>query len=370
MQKTKNVAEIIAKNIRSRRKELKMTQNELGKLLDYSAKAVSKWENGTGVPPTVILPTLSQVLQTNLDTLLGDTSVQMYYLGIDGGGTKTEFALADSNGNIQKSVCLGSSNPSDIGIENTLNILRTGITEVCGEIPKRNISVFAGIAGGTTNGIYEQINYFLSKFGFAEAKNGSDAMNAVAASLGNEDGITVIMGTGSVVFAQTKGKLHRIGGYGYLLGDAGSGFSLGREAILAALCAEDGSGEVTTLYEAVRQKCATESVIESLGKFYSGGKREIAQYAPLVLQEYINGDKVAERILYDNIGEVARNIRGASKYLPETKDPIRVVLCGSLCTKDDVIYRILCKMLTKENYSVNICKSPIICGALRLAGMK
>ena len=370
MEETKNVANIIAKNIRSRRKDLKITQNRLADLLGYSAKAVSKWENGAGAPPTVILPRLAQVLQTNLDTLLGDTSDQMFYLGIDGGGTKTDFVLADSNGNIIKSVCLGTSNPNDIGIESTLNVLRAGIIEVCGNIAKSNISVFAGLAGGSTIGIYEQISDFLLKFGFAHARSGSDAMNAVSTCLGDADGISVIMGTGSVTFAQANEKAHRVGGYGYLLGDAGSSFSLGREAILAALCFEDGSGEETALYEAVRKKCDTESVLESLGKFYSGGKREIAQYAPLVLNAYADGDKVAKKILFDELEKVVQTIRGASKKLPNKKGPIRVVLCGGLCTKNGVIYHALCELMEKENYSISVCKLPLYLGALRLAGMR
>jgi N-acetylglucosamine kinase-like BadF-type ATPase len=370
MQKEKGVLETIARNIRARRKELKMTQSEMAEILGYSAKAISKWESGAGAPPTVILPTLAQVLQTDLDTLMGDTSDQMLYLGIDGGGTKTNFVLADAKGNVQSSVCLGTSNPSDVGIENALDVLRAGIIEVCGNVPKRNISVFAGIAGGSTDGIYEQISAFLARFGFASAKNGSDAMNAISASLGDADGVAVIMGTGSVTFAQANGKTHRVGGYGYLLGDAGSGFSLGREAILAALCFEDGSGEETALYEAVRKKCGTARVLDSLGKFYSGGKREIAQYAPLVLRAYENGDRVAKRILLDDLERVAQSIYGASKHLPNTKEPIRVVLCGGLCTKDDIICRVLGEILSKEKYSISICERPLTFGALRLAGMR
>lgn len=370
MQEIKNIVEIIAGNIRSRRKELKMTQNELADILGYSPKAISKWESGASAPPTVVLPMLAQTLQTNLDTLLSNATDQTFYLGIDGGGTKTEFALADSSGRIMNSVCLGSSNPSDVGLENTFNVLRAGIIEVCGNIPKSNVSVFAGIAGGSTDGIREQISEILSRFGFAHAKNGSDAMNAVAATLGEADGVSVIMGTGSVVFAQVSGKMHRVGGYGYLFGDPGSGFALGREAILAALSFEDGSGEETLLYEAVRRQCGTERVLESLGKFYSGGKREIARYAPLVLNASEEGDRVARRILYDGLERVAQSIRTASGYLPVGQAPARVVLCGGLCTKDEIIYRALCEIMAGEPYTVSVCKTPLILGALRLAGLK
>ena len=71
---------------------------------------------------------------------------ERYFLGIDGGGKKTEFALADSDGNIIRTTILGTSNPSDIGIDAALNVIKTGISEVCADIPKSNISLFAGLA--------------------------------------------------------------------------------------------------------------------------------------------------------------------------------------------------------------------------------
>ena len=364
-----SITEAIAENIKQRRKELRMTQNELAIILGYSTKAVSKWESGKGVPPTVILPALANALHTNVESLLSMNTEGSFFLGIDGGGTKTEFALADSDGNIIRTTILGTSNPSDIGIDAALNVIKTGISEVCADIPKSNISLFAGLAGGSTEGIYEQISDFFERYGFASAKHGSDAMNAISASLGNDDGIAVIMGTGSVTFAQVNGKTHRIGGYGYLLGDAGSGFSLGRIAILSALMCEDGSGAETALYEAVKKRCGTQKVLDNLGEFYRGGKRTIAQYAPLVLNAYADGDKVAKNILFSELEEVAKTIRGAAKHLPSEKAPIRVELCGGLCTKDDIIERVLREILANENYSVNICKNPLIIGALRLAGM-
>ncbi len=261
------------------------------------------------------------------------------------------------------------SNPSDISIDGALNILKIGIGEVCGDISKSNISLFAGLAGGSTEGIYEQFSEFFSRFGFANASHGSDAMNAISASLGKSDGIAVIMGTGSVAFAQVGGKVHRVGGYGYLIGDEGSGFALGREAILAALRFEDGSGESTSLYASVKEKCGTKHVLENLGEFYRGGKRTIAQYAPLVLNAYLEGDKVATDILLRNLEAVAQTVRGASKHLPSKNAPVRVELCGSLCTKEDTVAIALRKILDKEGYSINLCKNPLIIGALRLAGM-
>ena len=69
MRASKSIPIIVAENIKQKRKALKMTQGELAELLGYSPKAISKWESGTGTPPTVILPELARVLQTNVESL-------------------------------------------------------------------------------------------------------------------------------------------------------------------------------------------------------------------------------------------------------------------------------------------------------------
>ena len=69
----------------------------------------------------------------------------IFYLGIDGGGTKTELALADQQGNIIKNLFAEGCNPMDVGIEKTKQILKAAIYEICGDIPLARVKVFAGI---------------------------------------------------------------------------------------------------------------------------------------------------------------------------------------------------------------------------------
>ena len=71
MQEINGVAEMIARNIRARRKELKMTQTQLADLLGYSAKAISKWERGDGYPDITMLPTLANYFGVSVDELIG-----------------------------------------------------------------------------------------------------------------------------------------------------------------------------------------------------------------------------------------------------------------------------------------------------------
>ena len=368
----KSLTNIIAENIRHRRKQLGLTQEELGASLGYSVKTVSKWESGNGTPPTVILPELALALKTDVGQLLTATTQSHFYLGIDGGGTKTEFALANEDGNVIKSLVLGTSNPSDIGILSASEVLRAGISEICAQIPKSSISLFAGLAGGSTEGISEQLEQFFNRFGFAKASHGSDAKNAVAAGLGKRHGIVVIMGTGSVAFAQHGGKQTRVGGYGYLLGDGGSGFAFGRDAILTALQYEDGSGASSAIVDLVKAQCGSKNVLEKLGSFYNGGKRTIASYASCVFEAYQMGDTVAESIIRNNLKTIAQTVRGAAISIPKDLSPIPVVLCGGLASAmGEIIVPMLAEILAKDSkkYNISICQRSMIYGALTLAGM-
>jgi dihydroorotate dehydrogenase electron transfer subunit len=205
---------------------MNMTQEELAKKIGYSKKTVSKWELGNCIPSIHTLVLLAQFLGTDVNTLVGYTCEPMYFLGIDGGATKTEFVLCDANGKTVSTYKLSSCNPVDIGIEYSKAILREGIKAVCKDIPIGTVSVFAGISGGITGTNQKEINNFLSSFGFSAFNNGSDIENAISVTLGKENGIVAIMGTGSVLFAIDGKERRRIGGYGYLFDNGGNGYDI------------------------------------------------------------------------------------------------------------------------------------------------
>ena len=298
------------------------------------------------------------------------TQTEKYYLGIDGGGTKTEFCLVDATGNLLCSALLGASNPNDIGLEATCALLADGIAKVCAGYDRAAISAFAGIAGAATGNHAAHIREYLGTMGFARADAASDTRSCLAACLRDADGIAVIMGTGSVAYAQCGGKIFRAGGYGYLLGDAGSGFALGQGAILAALQAEDGSGPATLLHDLVSAQCGKTCVTDALTDFYSGGKAEIAKYAPLIFEAHAQGDTVATELLLCNLHAIADLIRGIACRME--RDAVSVVLCGGLTVKGDVILPILQDALAGDTrtYSLSVSKASPIQGALYLAGLR
>ena len=194
--------ENFAVKLRRRRMALGYTQKTLANSIGYSEKLSASGSRGGCFLPLTPLLRVADALQVSLDDLMDFQEDPSFFLGIDGGATKTDFALADGEGRIISRTLLGSSNPVDIGIEAAMEVLEAGIRHVCRGISLRRISMFAGISGGTSGDNRERLHAFFSGFHFAKFDNGSDAQPIVAAGLQDRDGMVVIMGTGSVVFVQ------------------------------------------------------------------------------------------------------------------------------------------------------------------------
>lgn len=283
-----------------------------------------------------------------------------YLLGIDGGGTKTEFLLTDLYGKTIKRKVLGPSNPVNIGIENTKQILKTGITRICEGINPAEISLFAGLAGGITGDNKENIGNFLSGLGFGAFDNGSDTENALKIALDDDDGIVVIVGTGIVAFAQKNGIRKRIGGWGFLIDKGGSGFHFGSDALNSALSYLDGRGGSPLILSLI-EKQLNKPLTDAIPDIYAAGAAYAASFAPVIFEAFKNGDKEADAIIGRNAREIALIIRTGLEFTEN-----KAVLCGGLCRHKDILE----PFLTKEfNDGINLIfsdESPIN-GAVKLA---
>ena len=356
-----------AQNLRQRRRELGLTQERLGELVNYSEKSISKWEQGAALPCVEVLVKLAKVLGVDPNTLLNCGEDAPFYLGIDGGGTKTAFALADETGRIIKTLRFEGCNPFDVGMKRSQEILENGVKEICTGISFRNVSLFAGISGGSTSGNRTIYQSFFEKFGFARAQCGSDIENAIGCGLRDQDGIAVILGTGSNVSIVQGGKRSHIGGYGNLFDESCSGYDLGRAAIVAALRAQDGSGPDTKLVKLLRDACGC-SAEEKLADFYAGGKTYIASFAHLIFDACAAGDAVAETILREKVHLLAGLIRPAVKRFDPAR-PVPVAIVGGITHFAKEIEPLLKRELRDcTNMRLQFCKTEPVEGALFLAG--
>ena len=352
-------------NLKNLRKKAGLTRKALANKLNYSEKSIEKWESGDATPPLSVICTLSEIFCVSLDTMIyKDKKEIQYFLGVDGGGTKTAFLLEDRDGKKIAFCELGSSNPNDIGMENCLSVLKNGVMQVTEDIDRKTVAAYFGIAGGGISGDNEFIiKKMLSGLGFAVFGNGSDVDNAIELALGTDDGIVMIAGTGVIGFAQIGNKLVRCGGWGYLIDGGGSGYNVGRDALEAALRHIDGRGEYTLITERL-EKHFQKDIRDAIPDIYTGGKRLIASVAPIVFELAQKGDEVALSIIDRNCCAIAQIIRTLQTNFEDMDMP--TVICGGLCSNKEILKEYVSKHLNTCEH-LKLVTEPMVNGAIKRA---
>ena len=351
----------LAQNIKKYRKLRGFTQGELARLLYVTAQNISKWETGKSVPDIENLCKLAQVFAVTPDRLLTDgeqASGEPLLAAIDGGGTKTEFILYTLSGRIRKRLLLGGSNPNTVGMEATCGLLRKGMDILLGEEP--NIcALYAGIAGCGLAEHRKQVLAFLKKtYPMLQCRVDSDVPNVIYSAPVEEKCIAVICGTGSVVFAKTPEAMHRLGGWGWLWESGCSGYDFGRDALRAALAAQEGVGPKTCLLPLAEARLGTD-IQNAIGKLYRLGQDGIAAFAALVFEAYGQADPVAAEILEKNAAQLALLINTAAERYDCGQD---VVMAGGLLRYRQVLEAFLKGKLRPE-LRIHFNDLPQICGA-------
>ncbi len=290
-------------------------------------------------------------------------------IGIDGGGTKTALALSDMGGRLLNQFTGEGTNPADIGLEKCEERLRVQLDALLGGFGGRNAniaSVYAGLAGSanreTTRGVRRMLERLLPNAETVD--NGSDAFNALYGETANE-GIALIAGTGSSSFALSGGRAYQVGGWGYLVDDAGSGFRIGADALKAAYRAVDGRGGRTALKE-MCEKALETPLADAIPRIYAGGKRYVASFARTAFDAYKAGDEIASDIIHAAAKALAAHVRACLRNVSER--PATCVMSGGL-TKDDEFTELIKRELADLGDSVRLIRPSVqpVYGALTKA---
>ena len=360
-----NYEALFSENLRHLRKAAGLTQKELGEATGYSEKTVSKWECAASIPDIGGLFALSKKLGVTIEALFSNLE-DPYFLGIDGGGTKTALILTDSKHNVIRTLRAENCNPFDIGMEGAQRVLRNAIDEICGNIPKSSIVAFAGIAGGASGNNKQIFRDFFRSFHFRLYDNDTDNSNLLEAGLGDQDGMALILGTGICGWSRLNGNSSRAAGWGYLIDKGGSAYNLGQAALSAYYDAVDGIQAWSPLSEAVKEKYP-EGEQALLTEIYQGGKKFVASFASLVFDAIAQGDPLAEEILRRNMDAAAETVRVLGRRFPERCYPIPVVLAGGLTNQPLVLSALQEALGNDEKFSLQILKTEPVHGAVSLA---
>jgi len=286
-------------------------------------------------------------------------------VGIDGGGTKTELVLCSPQGQVLQRNLRGPSNPNAVGIERAVAEIAAGLDAV---LPpgQEHVHAFIGVSGVSVGDNRDRLASGLAaRFPRLSAQIGSDSRSGIA-SVPHEGGCTAaILGTGCVVFQHDGcGALRRTGGWGWLFDGAGSGFSIGREALRARLAFEDGMAPPGPLVETVGARLGG-SAFNTLKHFLSGDNcTGIAKLAPLVFDACDAGDPAASAILAHAVAHVTALVRH-SRAAQASPGPL--ILGGGLTARADLLVPTLRQALEPDAPEIIVPTLPPVFGSCRLA---
>jgi N-acetylglucosamine kinase-like BadF-type ATPase len=268
-----------------------------------------------------------------------------FYLGIDGGGTRTRAFAVNAEGTVAAWGEAGAGNPNHATPQELRQHLCSAIQLAFGRVginAEQCAGAFAGLAGITTQDARQQVVRLVAECGLAHARIDADhdIRIALAGGLGGRPGTALIVGTGSSCYARAAdGRTWQTGGWEALISDEGSGYFLGLEAMIAAARMADGRTAESPLKAAVFHWLGIQHISEILARLHDRGlsRAEIAAFAPEVIQFAVGGDTVAGQILDRGAALLAEMVEAAYRMLPTGPAP-EVVITGGLGTAR-TIYR-------------------------------
>src|SRR5256885_3483953 len=173
----------------------------------------------------------------------------MHVLGIDAGGTKTVCLLADSQGTVVAEGRGAGANLHTAGELAVEKVLHEAMEAAIGDRAITPAAICLGIAGVDREDEARTVRAIMRRIGYkSRVLVVNDALIALVAGAQDAPGIVIIAGTGSIVYGRNAaGEAARASGWGHMIGDEGSGYWIGREALAAVMRAADGRGPATAL---------------------------------------------------------------------------------------------------------------------------
>ncbi len=258
----------------------------------------------------------------------------MHVLGIDAGGSKTTALLAGADGRVVAEARGGGANLQAHGELEVEKVLHAVIDRALGPSGIMPAAVCLGMAGVDREGDGEIIRGIMRRLGFkAHTLIVNDALIALVAGAGNGPGLVLISGTGSIAYGvNARGVAARAGGWGAALGDEGSGFWIGRRALVAVARGADGRGPGTRLTDLVLQHFGLQRPGQLVTVIYdhAHGRRDVAALGALVERARAEGDAVAAEILKEAAAELALAARSVVSKLGMRGDQFPTLLSGGM----------------------------------------
>lgn len=270
-----------------------------------------------------------------------DGSMSVYVLAVDAGGSNTRALVLDPTGLVLGVGRAASGNPTSGGIEAAVTSIAAAAAAALPTVPSGSVEIAGTVvmAGEQTSTFTTQLGERLAGLGVSRVTLSPDLVGIFGSGTWSADGYALIAGTGSVAGRVRDGRLDRVvGGRGWLLGDAGSGFWLGHRAARAVISALDGQGPPTELTElilaavAIRGDLTTPTgrstaLRQLISALYARRPVSLAEFAPLLFG--VPEDPVAAEILLAGARALADLV--AAVWVADEPGPL--VVGGSVVTR-------------------------------------
>ncbi len=267
-----------------------------------------------------------------------------YFLGVDGGATKTRCVVCDKTLQVHGSGLAEGSNHHIIGLTNAAANIMSAATAALQEAGLALSDVAAagfGMAGIDAPLDRELLEGALRAYELPECLVlTNDGIAALSGATGGEPGVVAIAGTGAIAVGMNDaGETARAGGWGYILGDEGSAYDIGRRGMIAALWAYDGRGPQTALLDRLMETLHLQTIRDLIELIYEKGMphHEIAAFAQIVARAGREGDAVARRILREAGEVVAVSVLAVMERLQMKGKPVTVAAAGSVLLNDALV---------------------------------
>ena len=294
-----------------------------------------------------------------------------FYLGIDGGGTKTRCALGDETAVLATSMS-GGSNVIRVGEANAREALHTAVRQACTTAkiaPDQIGGICIGASGAARPEIAAKIRSILAELTPTAVEVVGDMVIALEAAFGSGPGVIAIAGTGSIVWGRdASGRTARAGGWGFAISDEGSGHWIGRRAISAILQTHDEERE-TALTSMVLHAWNLTTLDELVQKANSLPPPEFPRLFPVVLRAAEQSDGTARKLLAGAATHLANLTAMVVRRLAAAPPYVPVAMTGSVFRKSADVRQVFYNALQTNFPDIEVRENLVdpVEGALSLA---
>jgi len=298
-----------------------------------------------------------------------------YFIGIDGGGTKTKAILVDEKGNILAESKDAASNYHAVGKEETSQVLSNLFNQLSllsGIDIEECRSICIGMAGLGRPDDQVIIRRICQKIGISSRNLilTHDAEIALIGGAMKNYGVLLNSGTGSIAYGIDRtGKSARASGWGHLLGDEGSAYDIAIQGLRAIVRAHDGRNVQTFLTQIILNRLGFDSPEQLVSWVYSVDKKDIAELASSVFYASAQKDQIANKIIGTAANELILSAKVVIEKLDFSGQEFDIVLSGGIFSNQLSFVQIIQKRLTLliPNAKIHLPIHEPVYGAVMLA---